>query len=505
MATDTGEARRPRALSASAAATLAVAIALGVAVFGAVTIVVALASGGVGPLWAAAVAAPPLLAAELVAARAAGRVPRRAASPQARVASRAVDEFAETCLRLRSDQELATALAELLSRHLGLERVALLVVGEGGVWRQLGAAPAEGAAELVIAPPTARALAEIVDVVTASELRSTGDARRRLLAELLAAQSAELLIPLLDRERVLGAITAARGEAAQAPGRDTLAEVQHAAARTLTFLELLQEAERRVGVAREGEVAAAVQQASAPGRREFYGTALSITSFYQPAAAFGGDFFSAAELADGRTLVAIGDVAGRGMPAALISAAVAGAFEAAERLLAPGAPIEEIVAHFNRLVGAVGRDRYAMSCFFALFEPDARAMTFADAGHPFPYVCRQRDGDTELRALVARGVPLGLEAEPRVEVRSTELEEGDAIVLYTDALVEALAPGDDEPYGDRRLRRLLRKRADSSQLCQAIAEDVLEYCGSRPLLDDVTVAVVRIGTSPARPSRLTRP
>jgi phosphoserine phosphatase RsbU/P len=495
MAKGTGKRPPPRATFASPA-TWVIALALGLVVFGTLRLAVAVAGEGLAPLWALAVAAPALLVAGLVAALIGAREPRPVAAPRATGADRAVDEFAEACLRFRSEDALGAALSELLATHLGLDRVALLIAGDGGVWRRVRAG--EATAAIAVEPPMTQALAESSEIMVARDAEPPGG-RRSAIAELLAAQDADVLIPLVDRGRALGAITAAASRAAPPPSSGALAEVQRATLRTLTFLELLEEAERQVAVAREGEVAAAVQQASAPGRREYLGNGLSITSFYQPAAAFGGDFFSAAELVDGRTFVAIGDVAGRGMPAALISAAVAGACEAAERLLPPGASIVEIVTQLNRLVAAVGRDRYAMSCFFALFEPGARSMTFADAGHPFPYVCRtQPDGGIELRALVARGVPLGLEAEPRVEVRSAELEEGDAIVLYTDALVEGLSPGDDEPYGDRRLRRLLRVRAGSSRLCQAIAEDVLEFTGSRPLHDDMTVAVVRVGASPPR-------
>ncbi len=486
------------------AATARITAALAVGGVVGIAYAVAQRVGAAGPLVAAALAAPAIAVAELWAGRGDGRA-RRTSPPSAETvaARRAVDELADACMDLRSEGELAAALDVLFTEHLGLRDAALwLLGGDGASWRRTG----DGEAPLIDADA---AVVELLEAhrapITAAEIPAVEDDARRPLRDLFEALEAEVLIPLVDRESVLGVIAAA-GAASGATARDLLDPIQQAASRTLTYLELLRAAEMRVGSAREGEIAAAVQHASAPGLREHLGERLSITSYYQPAEAFGGDFFSAAELADGRTFVAIGDVAGRGMPAALISAAVAGACEAAERLLSPGAPIVEIVDHVNRLVHEVGRDRYAMSCFFALIDPDARSMTFADAGHPFPYVCRKRiDGGTDLRALVARGVPLGLEAEPRVEVVTTELEEGDAIVMFTDAVVEALAPGDDTPYGDRRLRRFLRRRADSARLCRAIVDDVLEYCGARPMHDDMTVAVVRIGAPPGRPSRISRP
>jgi serine phosphatase RsbU (regulator of sigma subunit) len=505
-----GEGQPPRALG-GIAVQVAIAITLGVAFFFAYAAL--RGDGSSHPLIAAAVATSALLAAELsvsfVDARwrrwrdqvrsLAGEGQTTGLTDDALAEERVIDELAEACMNLRSETELAETIDELFARQLGLGRAGLLVAREPDRWQWVSLVDDGGGDEVTVERALVAHFAEHEESVWISDLGARpADELRAPIEALLAELGVDVLIPILDRDRLLGAMTATLGRRRPtAAALGVLPHVQQAASRTLTYLELLREAEQQVGVAREGEVAAAVQHAAAPGMRDHAGEHLSITSYYQPADAFGGDFFSAAELADGRTFVAIGDVAGRGMPAALISAAVAGACEAAERLIEPGTPIVEIVDHFNRLVGAVGRDRYAMSCFFALFEPDASAVTFADAGHPFPYVCRAREGGgTDLRALVARGVPLGLEPAPRVEVVRTELEEGDAIVLFTDALVEALAPGTEAPYGDRRLRRLLRRRAAHPRLCREIVDDVLEYCGPRPLHDDMTVAVVRIGAAP---------
>ena len=117
-------------------------------------------------------------------------------------------------------------------------------------------------------------------------------------------------------------------------------------------------------------------------------------------------------------------------------------------------------------------------------------VTFANAGHPFPYVCRTGG----LRALVSRGMPLGVEAEPKISVATLELEPDDVVVMFTDALVES-ENDEGKRYGDRRLQRALRRRAAGAgpRACRLIMDDAHLHYGDHPIREDITLVCVTVG------------
>jgi serine phosphatase RsbU (regulator of sigma subunit) len=165
----------------------------------------------------------------------------------------------------------------------------------------------------------------------------------------------------------------------------------------------------------------------------------------------------------------------------------------------------------NASIRGVGGGQYAMSCCAAIFDLDSGMVTFANAGHPFPYVCRRPEngepgsGD-QLRALVSRGTPLGGE-EFVVSATTMELAPDDVVVFFSDSLVDQTNAG-GVPYGDRRLQKVLRRRVRSAgpEACQVILRDAMSHYGEREVDDDINVIVVRLGAAderkrgPARPA-----
>jgi serine phosphatase RsbU (regulator of sigma subunit) len=127
-------------------------------------------------------------------------------------------------------------------------------------------------------------------------------------------------------------------------------------------------------------------------------------------------------------------------------------------------------------------------------------VTFANAGHPFPYLCRRpREGNggapAELRALVSRGTPLGSD-DLVVSATSFDLERDDVVVFYSDSVVDLLNP-EGVPYGDRRLQRVLRKRVRPAggRACEVILDDAMRHYGDRPVQDDINLIVFRLAAS----------
>jgi phosphoserine phosphatase RsbU/P len=326
---------------------------------------------------------------------------------------------------------------------------------------------------------------------------------REPISAVVKTLDAGVVVPLVHRERLVGLLAAAapKDRALRDRERDLLRQVSGAVARALTFIALFREAAARVEVAREVEVAAAVQEGRATGEGRVRFDRCELLSYYQPAAQFGGDWWTSYELPDGRVLVAIGDVTGHGMSAALISSTVEGACETAQRMLGASFEVLALLELLNQMVLDVGRGDFSMSCFAAVIDADAGQVSFANAGHAFPYVVRRGrngdDGRAELRSLVSRGTLLGTPA-PRLVASSFELEPDDAIVFYSDSLVDSRSPT-GEPYGERRFQRLLRRHvhAAGARACEVIMGDANAHYGEQPILDDITLVVVRLGASVA--------
>ncbi|MCG8422183.1 MAG: SpoIIE family protein phosphatase [Proteobacteria bacterium] len=320
---------------------------------------------------------------------------------------------------------------------------------------------------------------------------------------LFNAASADVLVPLVDREKLVGVIAArlAVGRSIEDTEIEVLGEVARSTARALTYVGLIREAEARMELAKEVEVAAAVQHARSTGEvRQRFGTC-GLIAHYRPAAQFGGDWWMAHELPDGRVVVVIGDVTGRGTPAALVSSTIAGACQTAQAMLGVSCEVLSLLELLNDSVLTVGEGEYPMSCFAAVIDLDANLVSFANAGHPFPYRCRQVPGRdrAELHALISRGTRLGTR-KPVLRASTISAKEGDILVFYSDALVEAQNP-EGRRYGDRRLQNVLQRfvHAAGDRACEVIIEDVLAYCGNQPLGDDLTLVVVRLERQADKP------
>jgi len=128
------------------------------------------------------------------------------------------------------------------------------------------------------------------------------------------------------------------------------------------------------------------------------------------------------------------------------------------------------------------------------FEAATRTISYVSCGHTSPYVCHAGDKDVELHALVARGNPLGSPSHSVPKVHQRPLRAGDLLVWYTDGVIEAQDPN-GEPFGDRRLQRLLR-RLDRNALAPTSVHDLVHasvaaHRAGRPHNDDETLVVAQ--------------
>jgi sigma-B regulation protein RsbU (phosphoserine phosphatase) len=197
-----------------------------------------------------------------------------------------------------------------------------------------------------------------------------------------------------------------------------------------------------------------------------------------------------------RALVVIGDVTGHGVAAAMVTAAAKGACDAAVRLMGAELDLVTLMARLDGAVRKVGAGRLHLTCFAALVDAAHGQVSFANAGHVVPYLCRVGPTpELELHALVARGNPLGAGAAPVTRTSARGVEPGDLIVWYTDGLVESVDP-EGKQFGDRRMQRLLKRldraHLDPEAVHDAIAGAASAHRAGRPIPDDLTLVVARV-------------
>ena len=220
-----------------------------------------------------------------------------------------------------------------------------------------------------------------------------------------------------------------------------------------------------------------------------------IAACYRPARSVGGDFYDFIGLPGGRVLFVIGDVAGKGIPAALVMASTHALLRgAAGRLARPGA----VLAQVNEQLCADIPAHMFVTCFALVLDPSTGWAEFANAGHDVPYV-HTANGVAELRA---RGMPLGLMPGADYEQKRYRLRAGDCALLHSDGLAEAHAP-DREMFGFPRVAGLVAGGKSGGELIEACLAELAAFTGpGYEQEDDITlVTLQRSAAGPGRDAR----
>lgn len=199
----------------------------------------------------------------------------------------------------------------------------------------------------------------------------------------------------------------------------------------------------------------------------------------------GGDTYDFLELPSGHLGLAIADVSGKGVPAALVMSSL----QAALRVAVPldESPVR-LAARLDKLVRDLAGGRKYVTFFFGVLDPLTGRLAYVNAGHN-PPLHLGRGGTTPL---ASTGVPIGLVPAPAWREAETVLEPGDTLVLYTDGLTEAASP-DDEEFGDARFRELAAALAGrpTGEIVEGLLAGVTAFEAGSPPSDDKTLVVLR--------------
>jgi sigma-B regulation protein RsbU (phosphoserine phosphatase) len=199
-----------------------------------------------------------------------------------------------------------------------------------------------------------------------------------------------------------------------------------------------------------------------------------VETFFRPFRDVGGDYFDVLELSDGRTLFAIADVAGKGMPAALLAANV-------QALLRSNASLDphplSLATRLNQHLSRYTPDDRFVTAVFVIVNHASGELTYVNAGHNAPMVT----GTYPATSLTATGMPLGLFADARYEAGTALLHPGDSLLLFTDGLPDSIRGENPEA---RIGAAAERQATDTMSQLTALIDAGLD-------IDDVSIVLVR--------------
>ncbi|MBM3740314.1 MAG: hypothetical protein FJW39_31555 [Acidobacteria bacterium] len=300
--------------------------------------------------------------------------------------------------------------------------------------------------------------------------------------------SGELVLPLSSGGRELGVLALGAKRSEEPYSRADVQLLEAVARQTGLALEngrlaesLAAEAASRERTARELEIAREVQQRLFP-RKPPVVEGLTLEGLCVPVQTIGGDYFDYFAMPDGCVVLAIGDVAGKGIPAALLMASV----QAAVRAFCAGgvAGLAELMTKLNRVIYDASPANRFVTFWIGVYEPGPRRLRYASGGHNPALLVRGAGGVEWLRT---PGVGLGLSRTGRFAESELLLEPGDRLLLYTDGVTEALNEQGEE-FGEPRLVEAFGRSEGAAEL----VEECLRFAGSAPRHDDLTVIRVAV-------------
>jgi sigma-B regulation protein RsbU (phosphoserine phosphatase) len=258
---------------------------------------------------------------------------------------------------------------------------------------------------------------------------------------------------------------------------------------TLLFFLLTLELRDKLSLKGDLEVARQIQFGLLPFE-PYQKDGVSISTAMRPANTVGGDYFDVIELGEKHLAIAVGDVAGKGMPAALLMALLQGSLRT---LLSAGLRGGELVAKLNAHLCSNIPSNRLITLFYGELDAATGRLAYVNAGHNPPFLLAA--GLPPAR-LAANAMALGITEETGFASMTVDLAPGDRLVLYTDGVTEAEDSRDRE-FGEDRLQAWLQANREETgrHLIDGVIKEVLAHCGGARPRDDMTLmCLTRQGT-----------
>ena len=311
----------------------------------------------------------------------------------------------------------------------------------------------------------------------------------------LATLRTELLLPLAVRDKLLGFISLGPKRSEEPYTGSDVRLLQSVAAQTGLALEnanlmqtIAEEVAQRERLNREVEIAREVQERLFPQKLPAV-AGLDYAGHCRPALGVGGDYYDFLALRDGRLGIAIGDVSGKGIAAALMMASLQASLRSEATRGSDN--LAAALSSVNRLVyEASSSNRYA-TFFYAQYDPASGRFDYVNAGHNPPFLLHG-GREAKISRLEDGGTVIGLLECCEYQQGSVSLRPGDWLIAFTDGISEAM-DGDDEEWGEDRLLEAIRsyKGCSAQEMMIHLFDGATAFAGAAPQHDDMTLVVVR--------------
>ena len=218
---------------------------------------------------------------------------------------------------------------------------------------------------------------------------------------------------------------------------------------------------------------------------------LACETFNKPARGIGGDYYDFFPVQGGRWGIAIGDVSGKGIGAALLMASLQASLRA--QAMHNHSDLSNLIADVDRLVLAASPKHLYASLFYSEYDPATHVLSYVNAGHNAPLILRWKDSRCDVFHLGSSGTALGLLKGSQFTSSTFQLEKADVFVAYTDGITESENQS-GELWGQERLETLLRACRDDTQaqIVDRILDEILAFGKDCSQKDDMTLVVAAV-------------
>ncbi|HKY32079.1 MAG TPA: SpoIIE family protein phosphatase [Candidatus Polarisedimenticolia bacterium] len=417
-------------------------------------------------------------------------------------AERILGDLSEKVRAFVQTAPLLETVARTLSESLHVARVAVLLE-DGGAYRPAHTLGYAGAPEVSFAQGS-RVVAALRE--GRSPLRVyLDDPSSWLMADGVPAEErsalgsleSQLLLPLAAGPTLPGFVCLGPKRSEEPYSGSDLRLLQSVATQTALALEngrlteeVAREVARRERLNREVEIAREVQERLFPQHLPPV-QGLDYAGFCRPAMGVGGDYYDFLALEGGRLGVAVADISGKGIGAALLMASLQASLRG-QTMLRQGS-IGRMMAAVNRLVHAASPDNRYATFFYSEFDPATRRLAYVNAGHCPPIILRTGPEGRRVIRLAAGGTVIGLFEEATFTEKHLDLAPGDLLVAFTDGISEAMNE-EEEEWGDERLIEAMasRRGLGAGDLVQALLGEADRFAGAAPQHDDMTLVAMRV-------------
>jgi sigma-B regulation protein RsbU (phosphoserine phosphatase) len=307
----------------------------------------------------------------------------------------------------------------------------------------------------------------------------------------------QLLLPLNVKEKLPGFISLGPKQSEEPYSNTDLRLLQSVATQTGLALEnsqlsarIASEIAQRERLNREVEIAREVQERLFPQDHPTV-MGLDYCGACRPALGVGGDYYDFLLLPNENFGIAIGDVSGKGISAALLMASLQASLRG--QAVQGTDDLANLMSNVNRLVyDASAENRYA-TFFYAQYKPQSRTLSYVNAGHNPPMIFRQKDGEWEILRLEEGGCVVGLLPNFPYVQASVTLQPGDLFLGFTDGISEAMNPVDEE-WGEEAMMEEAKSRygMTAADLLASLVKAADEFANGAKQHDDMTLIVVLV-------------